>query len=85
VSSPANGANPTSGRKSPLSGWRSELSSRAVRIVNDAELAGWDYVELSVVDNGIGMQLETLKRAFEPFFTPKEVGKGTGLGLSQVY
>ena len=24
-------------------------------------------------------------RAFEPFYTTKEVGKGTGLGLSQVY
>jgi CheY-like chemotaxis protein len=31
------------------------------------------------------MTPETANRAFEPFYTTKEVGKGTGLGLSQVY
>lgn len=31
------------------------------------------------------MSGDVLLRAFEPFYTTKEVGKGTGLGLSQVY
>jgi signal transduction histidine kinase/CheY-like chemotaxis protein len=50
----------------------------------DGELVG-DHVRLSLVDEGLGMPRETLRRIFEPFFTTKGVGKGTGLGLAQVY
>ena len=42
------------------------------------------YVEVSVIDDGAGMDDVTLKRCTEPFFTTKERGKGTGLGLSTV-
>jgi signal transduction histidine kinase len=38
-----------------------------------------------VKDNGSGMDSETKKHVFEPFYTTKGVGKGTGLGLSVAY
>jgi signal transduction histidine kinase len=41
-----------------------------------------DTVALAVQDNGTGMDSKTRERAFEPFYTTKEVGHGTGLGLS---
>jgi PAS domain S-box-containing protein len=43
------------------------------------------YVCLAIVDDGFGMDEDTMARATEPFFTTKGVGKGTGLGLSMVH
>ncbi|MCP4366998.1 MAG: PAS domain S-box protein [Deltaproteobacteria bacterium] len=41
-----------------------------------------EYVKVSVVDTGIGMDKKTQKMIFDPFFSTKEMGGGTGLGLA---
>jgi hypothetical protein len=38
-------------------------------------------VALTISDNGCGMDQETLKRAFDPFFSSKPAGRRRGLGL----
>lgn len=43
------------------------------------------YTIISIIDNGSGMDTDTLKKIFEPFFTTKETGKGTGMGLAVVF
>jgi PAS domain S-box-containing protein len=49
------------------------------------EIPPGQYVAICVTDNGVGMPSDVIDRAFEPFYTTKELGQGTGLGLSQVY
>ena len=47
------------------------------------DLRRGDYIVLAVEDTGCGMNEETLRRAFEPYFSTKP--QGHGLGLASVY
>ncbi|MCE5327058.1 MAG: hypothetical protein LLG01_11665 [Planctomycetaceae bacterium] len=42
------------------------------------------FVMLTVKDDGVGMDKQTLGQLFQPFFTTKPPGQGTGLGLTMV-
>jgi PAS domain S-box-containing protein len=61
--------------------------------VNLGETCAWthtgvkpgDFVMVAVSDTGQGMDAETRRRLFEPFFSTKTKDKSTGLGLAMVY
>jgi two-component system, cell cycle sensor histidine kinase and response regulator CckA len=75
-------AMPTGGRL------RIETAVRDIGPLEAARMLGCkpgSYVELSIADEGVGMDAATRDRIFEPFFTTKSAGHGTGLGLATVY
>jgi signal transduction histidine kinase len=59
---------------------------RKLELHIDAGCKG-DHVEVSVADNGVGMDCETREHAFEPFFRARDtrgtVGHGLGLAIVQ--
>jgi PAS domain S-box-containing protein len=63
-------------------GWARELDT--VSPISHKPVKG-DWIELCVSDTGSGIDAQTAKKIFNPFFTTKEVGKGTGMGLSVIY
>jgi signal transduction histidine kinase len=60
------------------SGGRVTIASRSVD-----DIASW--CEITVADDGCGMDDATVRRAFDPFFSGREAGRGAGLGLSKAW
>ena len=54
---------------------------RQVRV--EAKPIGTDFVQVSVMDNGLGIPIEKLSHVFDPFFTTKPHGMGMGLPISR--
>lgn len=49
------------------------------------QLSPGNYVRLTILDDGEGIDPAILDRVFDPFFTTKPGGRGTGLGLATCY
>lgn len=66
---------------------RIEVSQRHFSELDAQELGirSGIYANITVTDNGSGMDAATLRHAFEPFYTTKKFGTGSGLGLAMVY
>ncbi|BHH81829.1 PAS domain S-box protein [Desulforhopalus sp. 52FAK] len=65
-----------------------EIALRDI-VVEDSELEtsripSGEYVELTITDNGPGIDPTIIDNIFEPYFTTKGVGEGSGLGLAMV-
>ncbi|AFY33681.1 ATP-binding protein [Calothrix sp. PCC 7507] len=54
-------------------------------ILIETKFTNKNWIEIRIIDNGIGIDKKNLTKIFDPFFTTKQVGKGTGLGLSIGY
>jgi signal transduction histidine kinase/ActR/RegA family two-component response regulator len=63
-----------------------ELTVRVdqVDVAEHATLRPGAHARLSVEDTGRGLDAETTRRIFEPFFSVKAAGHGSGLGLATV-
>lgn len=62
--------------------YRGQIKISCQQNLNDQQQP---QVEISIQDNGCGMEKDTLNQVFEPFFTTKNIGEGSGLGLSVAY
>jgi signal transduction histidine kinase len=60
-----------------------KVNPKGELVITTTELS--NEIQISIKDNGTGMDEETKNKVFEPFFTTKGVGQGTGLGLSIVF
>jgi signal transduction histidine kinase len=62
-----------------------ELKNNPSQIIIRTKIINNNWVQVSIKDNGMGINPEIKQRIFDPFFTTKPVGEGTGLGLSISY
>lgn len=57
--------------------------NRRVQKTDNLPIPDGDYVQITVSDQGFGIEEKNRQRIFDPYFTTKP--EGTGLGLSSVY
>ncbi|MBN3949687.1 MAG: PAS domain-containing protein [Nostoc sp. NMS7] len=58
-----------------------KLTKNNPQIQIKTEIIDEKWIEVSIADNGLGINEQVRSKLFDPFFTTKAVGKGAGLGL----
>lgn len=59
-----------------------EMDDQALKgLFSTGPVVPGSYVAFSVTDNGSGMDVETIQRVFDPFFSTKFAGRGLGLAV----
>ena len=61
-----------------------KVHSNTFKLCHIPNLPPGEYIQLSVRDNGVGIDQQHLNRIFDPYFTTKDTGKGSGMGLAVV-
>ncbi len=61
------------------------IAFRSKDMVGFPELEQCHYIQITVTDNGDGIDASLLDHIFDPYFTTKSANEGTGLGLSIVH
>ena len=80
----------TNARDAMPEGGRLTIST-GIQEIDHEYVAGYGYGKpgtyalITVADTGHGMDTETRKKIFDPFYTTKAIGEGTGLGLAISY
>lgn len=62
-----------------------EQSNKLTKTIGIKASEDGGFITMIFEDNGVGMNDEMIKHAFDPFYTSRDVGKGKGIGLSICY
>ncbi len=60
-----------------------DLSAEPHLVTLRTEINAEGMLQVSVIDNGKGIEVEELNQIFEPFYTTKQSGMGLGLSISR--
>ncbi len=61
------------------------VTLRTEDVIGQVDGRPGDFVRILIEDTGRGMDADTARHVFEPFYTTKEFGKSAGLGLATAY
>ncbi len=64
---------------------RSALTKEQCKEIRSSHFEPGEFAQISIKDNGPGIDKAIIQNIFDPFFTTKPMGKGSGMGLAVVH